>query len=88
MTDFHAARSTHEPEPTPADKFTFGLWTVGWQARDPFGDATREPVDPVESVTRLAEMGAYGVNFTMTILFPSSSATLTRSHTVAVQEGA
>ena len=33
-------------EPTPADKFTFGLWTVGWQARDPFGDATREPVDP------------------------------------------
>ena len=50
-------------EPTPADKFTFGLWTVGWQARDPFGDATREPVDPVESVTRLAEMGAYGVNF-------------------------
>ena len=20
--------------PTPADKFTFGLWTVGWQAAD------------------------------------------------------
>ncbi|HAM23088.1 MAG TPA: xylose isomerase, partial [Actinobacteria bacterium] len=50
-------------EPTPNDKFTFGLWTVGWQARDPFGDATREPVDPVESVARLAAMGAYGVNF-------------------------
>ena len=29
------------PTPTPADKFTFGLWTVGWQARDTFGDATR-----------------------------------------------
>ena len=29
------------PRPTPADKFSFGLWTVGWQARDPFGDATR-----------------------------------------------
>jgi xylose isomerase len=26
--------------PTPADKFTFGLWTVGWPANDPFGDAT------------------------------------------------
>ena len=36
--------------PTPADKFTFGLWTVGWQARDPFGDATRAPLDPVRSV--------------------------------------
>ena len=49
--------------PTAADKFSFGLWTVGWQARDPFGDATRAPVDPVESVTRLAELGAYGVSF-------------------------
>jgi xylose isomerase len=50
-------------EPTPDDRFTFGLWTVGWQARDPFGDATRAPLDPVESVHRLAELGAYGVTF-------------------------
>ncbi|MFG3436154.1 xylose isomerase [Nonomuraea sp. NPDC047897] len=49
--------------PTPDDRFTFGLWTVGWQARDPFGDATRPPLDPVESVHRLAELGAYGVTF-------------------------
>ncbi len=51
------------PAPSPADKFTFGLWTVGWQARDPFGDATRPALDPVESVHRLAELGAYGVTF-------------------------
>jgi xylose isomerase len=50
-------------DPTPADRFTFGLWTVGWQARDPFGDATRAPLDPVEAVHRLAELGAYGVTF-------------------------
>ncbi|RCG30163.1 xylose isomerase [Sphaerisporangium album] len=49
--------------PKKEDKFTFGLWTVGWQARDPFGDATRAPLDPVESVHRLAELGAYGVTF-------------------------
>jgi xylose isomerase len=49
--------------PTRADHFTFGLWTVGWQGRDPFGDASRAPVDPVESVHRLAELGAYGVTF-------------------------
>ena len=49
--------------PTPEDKFTFGLWTVGWQARDPFGDATRPVLDPVESITRLAELGAYGITF-------------------------
>jgi xylose isomerase len=50
-------------KPSPADQFTFGLWTVGWQARDPFGDPTRAPLDPVESVHRLAELGAYGVTF-------------------------
>jgi xylose isomerase len=49
--------------PGPEHKFTFGLWTVGWQARDPFGDATRPALDPVESVHRLAELGAHGVTF-------------------------
>ena len=34
------------PQPTRDDKFTFGLWTVGWQARDPFGDATRPAARP------------------------------------------
>ena len=49
---------------TPAPiQFTFGLWTVGWAAQDPFGDATRAPLDPVESVRRLAELGAAGVTF-------------------------
>ncbi|WP_393061854.1 xylose isomerase [Streptomyces sp. LN549] len=49
--------------PTPADRFTFGLWTVGWRGNDPFGDATRPALDPVESVERLAELGAHGVTF-------------------------
>ncbi|MFE0132336.1 xylose isomerase [Streptomyces sp. NPDC059037] len=50
-------------QPTPEDKFTFGLWTVGWQGRDPFGDATRAPLEPADSVRHLAELGAYGVTF-------------------------
>ena len=58
---------------TPDDRFTFGLWTVGWQARDPFGDATRAPVDPVETVHRLAEVGAYGVTFHDDDLIPFGS---------------
>ncbi|WP_432087879.1 xylose isomerase [Streptomyces sp. bgisy095] len=49
--------------PAPADRFTFGLWTVGWQGRDPFGEATRPALDPVEAVERLAGLGAYGVTF-------------------------
>jgi xylose isomerase len=59
--------------PTKSDNFTFGLWTVGWQARDPFGDATRAPVDPVETVHRLAEMGAAGVTFHDDDLIPFGS---------------
>src|SRR5690606_2702174 len=50
-------------KPTPEDKFSFGLWTVGWEARDQFGDATRPALDPVESVHRLAELGAAHVTF-------------------------
>lgn len=69
--------------PTPEDKFTFGLWTVGWQARDPFGDATRAPLDPVESVTRLAEMGAYGVNFHDDDLVPFEMSDAERDATLA-----
>src|SRR6188474_1351410 len=49
--------------PTPADKFTFGLWTVGNRGRDPFGEFVRPPLDPIVAVQRLAELGAWGVNF-------------------------
>lgn len=65
--------------PTPADKFTFGLWTVGWQARDPFGDATREALDPVRTVHELAARGAYGVTFHDDDLVPFGSDEATRS---------
>ncbi|MFF2010521.1 xylose isomerase [Streptomyces sp. NPDC058195] len=68
--------------PTPEDRFTFGLWTVGWQGRDPFGDATRAPVDPAESVRRLAELGAYGVTFHDDDLIPFGATQSEREGTV------
>ena len=60
-------------QPTKADKFSFGLWTVGWPGRDPFGDATRAPVDPVASVHQLAARGAWGVTFHDDDLVPFGS---------------
>ncbi|HEY9349149.1 MAG TPA: xylose isomerase [Acidothermales bacterium] len=57
-------------QPTPEDKFTFGLWTVGWIGRDPFGEPTREPLDPVEAVHRLSDLGAYGITFHDNDLIP------------------
>lgn len=50
-------------KPTRDDKFSFGLWTVGWNAQDQFGSATRPWLDPVESVHKLAELGAAHVTF-------------------------
>ncbi|WP_460546559.1 xylose isomerase, partial [Glycomyces halotolerans] len=49
--------------PTPEDKFSFGIWTVGWPAQDVFGPATRAPMAADRAVRKLAEIGAYGVNF-------------------------
>ena len=49
--------------PTPADRFSFGIWTVGWQGVDVFGPAVRPPMSADRAVRKLAELGAYGVNF-------------------------
>ena len=59
--------------PRPEHQFTFGLWTVGNPGRDPFGTEVRAPLDPVESVGRLSDLGAYGVSFHDDDLVPYGS---------------
>ncbi|MCI4656395.1 xylose isomerase [Cryobacterium algoricola] len=56
--------------PTPADKFSFGLWTIGYNGADPFGGPTRPPLDVVDAVENLAKIGAYGLTFHDNDLFP------------------
>lgn len=48
--------------PTPEDRFTFGLWTVGHTGADPFGLPTRPVQEPEAIAARLGEAGAWGVN--------------------------
>jgi xylose isomerase len=55
--------TTDRYAPAPADKFSFGIWTVGWQGVDVFGGAVRPPMPAERAVRKLAEIGAYGVNF-------------------------
>ena len=69
--------------PTPADRFTFGLWTVGHVGRDPFGEPTRAPLDPTYTVAKLAELGAYGVNFHDHDLVPDGTPAHDRDRIVA-----
>lgn len=50
-------------EPTLEDKFSFGLWTVGWTGIDPFGAATRPALKPWDYVEQLAGLGVWGISF-------------------------
>jgi xylose isomerase len=70
-------------QPTREDKFSFGLWTVGWQARDPFGDATRPALDPIEAVHKLSDLGAWGITFHDDDLVPFGSDANTRDGIIA-----
>jgi xylose isomerase len=69
--------------PRPEHRFTFGLWTVGNPGRDPFGGPTRPPLDPVTSVERLAELGAYGVSLHDNDLVPYGASAAERDQIVA-----
>ena len=60
-------------QPVPADKFTFGLWTVGWRGVNTFGEPIRPELDSVEAVRRLADLGAYGITFHDDDLVPPGS---------------
>ena len=68
--------------PQPSDKFTFGLWTVGNVGRDPFGEPTRKPLEPTYTVAKLAELGAYGVNFHDNDLVPADASASERDRIV------
>src|SRR5512134_4202620 len=68
--------------PRPEHKFTFGLWTVGNPGRDPFGEAVRPALSPVEIVHLLAEVGAYGVNFHDNDLVPIDASAADRDRIV------
>jgi xylose isomerase len=59
--------------PTREDKFSFGLWTIGYNGTDPFGGPTRPPLDLVEAVHKLSDLGAYGLTFHDDDLFPFGS---------------
>ena len=70
------------PTPTREDKFSFGLWTVGWQARDLFGEATRPVLAGVEAVHKLAELGAYGITFHDDDLIPPGTSSTDRQRII------
>jgi len=65
-----------------AQRFTFGLWTVGNPGRDPFGEPTRARLDPADTVRRLAALGAWGVSLHDDDLVPWGSSAAERERIV------
>ena len=70
-------------KPTREDRFSFGLWTVGWLAADPFGEPTRAALRPWEYTERLAELGAWGITFHDNDVFPFDATDAERDKIVA-----
>lgn len=69
-------------DPTKADRFTFGLWTVGNPGRDPFGEPVRAVLDANYIVRKLAECGASGVNLHDNDLVPFGASAAERDRIV------
>lgn len=74
--------TTDAYDPTPADRFSFGLWTVGNPGRDPFGGPVRATQDPCRIVQKLGEIGAWGVNLHDEDLVPFGSSAVERDRIV------
>src|SRR6201995_5886978 len=64
-------------------RFTFGLWTVGNPGRHPSREPTRPPRDPVDTVHRLADAGAWGISLHDNDLVPYGTAAAERDRIVA-----
>jgi xylose isomerase len=76
------------PTASRDDKFSFGLWTVGYNGSDPFGGPTRPPLDVVHVVEKLAEVGAYGLTFHDDDLFAFGSTEAERQTQIERLKGA
>ena len=82
MTSFAHESGSDLYKPTKEDKFTFGLWTVGNPGRDPFGDVVRPPLNPVTSVQKLSELGAWGLSLHDNDLVPFGASASERDRIV------
>src|ERR1700686_3310110 len=76
------SNSNNDYQPLAEHKFSFGLWTLGNRGRDAFGDAVRPHISPIEIVSMLAEVGAWGVNLHDNNLVPIDATSAERARRV------
>src|ERR1700749_193826 len=74
--------------PKREDHFSFGIGTVGWQGVDVFGGAGRPAMPADRAVRKLAELGAYGVNFHDNDVFDFDASNAERDEKIAASRKA
>ncbi|HOW70999.1 MAG TPA: TIM barrel protein [Phycisphaerae bacterium] len=69
-------------QPQKSDKFAFGLWTIMNTGRDPFGEATRERIDPLDVITELGKRGVWGIEMHAEDLIPPTATAAERDRLI------
>lgn len=67
-------------KPQRSDRFAFGLWTIMNTGRDPFGAATREPIDPLEVIVELGKRQVWAIELHAEDLIPEDATAAQRDH--------
>jgi xylose isomerase len=68
--------------PKKSDRFSFGLWTIMNVGRDPFGEPTRPPIDPLDVIVGLARRNVYSFELHAEDLVPMGSSLKERDRLV------
>ncbi len=50
-------------KPRKQHRFSFGLWTTANRGGDPFGEPTRDRLDPIRNIQELGKRNVYGFNY-------------------------
>ena len=69
-------------QPQKSDKFAFGLWTIMNIGRDPFGEATREKIDPLDVITELGKRGVWAIELHAEDLIPANATAAERDRLI------
>jgi len=69
-------------KPKKSDRFSFGLWTIMNVGRDPFGEATRPPINPLDVIVELAKRNVYSFEMHAEDLVPMGSSARERDRLV------
>ena len=74
--------NSYSLKPKKSDRFSFGLWTIMNIGRDPFGEPTRPPINPLDVIVELAKRKVYSFEMHAEDLVPMGTGARERDRLV------